>query len=208
MREKILNPDQKGPMSGRRCCRFTAAIDFSSNDATCATKELMRGEPALQNRLNRYCTSPRACDTEIESNVSGRLNRPTKNRRNAMATAWPPEKTPDRFQNPQEAKIPKRKVDPSAGGAAGAVDHRPHESLTLNPSIAAAQPDCRFGLNACYTQLHSAAALNSRRRRSLQCEICSPYRACAKEYACQIWLETPYLRATTHNRSRKPLNGR
>jgi hypothetical protein len=64
MREKILNPDQKGPISGRRCCRFIAANDFSSNDATCATKELMRGEPALQNRLNRYCTSPRACDAK------------------------------------------------------------------------------------------------------------------------------------------------
>ena len=139
---------------------------------------------------------------QVESSISGRLNRPAKNRRYAMTTVWPPEKTPDRSPNPR------RGVVPSAGDAVGAVDHRPHESLTFSPQVAAAQPDCRPGLNACYTQLHSATALNSRRRRSLQCEICSPYRACAKEYARQIWLETPYLRATTHNRSRKPLNDR
>jgi hypothetical protein len=65
---------------------------------------------------------------------------------------------------------------PSAGGAASAVDHRPHESLTSVLKSRRRWPTvdlARRLLNNCTPRRRSTSS----RRRSPQCEVCSPYRA-------------------------------
>src|SRR5690606_36048355 len=62
------------------------------------------------------------------------------------------------------------------GGATSAVDHRPHETLTSDPKSRRRRPTADLAKrlsNNCTPRRRSTSS----RRRSPQCEVCSPYRA-------------------------------
>lgn len=129
------------------------------------------------NCTNRCCTSsscsryPVESIDSVESNDPDVSSRCSKSRYNAAANASPPEKRPTGV----DASVKGNSL-PSAGGATSAVDHRPHETLTSDPKSRRRRPTADLAKrlsNNCTPRRRSTSS----RRRSPQCEVCSPYRA-------------------------------
>ena len=149
--------------------RFMVACDVSSNDATCATKELDARRARDANRMNRYCTSPRARDTESSRTTKApvlaaafRCNDPIARRQRNRPTG--------------HASRAGKRVSVALATQRTRRRSSTHESLTSDPKSRRRWPTADLAkrlLNNCTPRRRSTSS----RRRSPQCEVCSPYRA-------------------------------
>ena len=94
-----------------------------------------------------------------------------------------------------------------SSSAASAVDHRPHESLTSDPKPRRRWPTADLAkrlLHNCTPRRRSTSS----RRRSPQCEVCSPYRAVRMNTRAKFgWRGQTSVRRLNIARGRS-LNGR
>jgi hypothetical protein len=112
----------------------------------------------------------------IESNDPSACSRYSYSCCNKIPIASPPEKTPGRLRRSHARERVSVGWQRRSSSAASAVDHRPHESLTSDLKSRRRWPTADWAkrlLNNCTPRRRSISS----RRRSPQCEICSPYRA-------------------------------